>query len=438
MRWCRATSARALLAQNTEVSAGQIGALPSPAGQRLTAIVTARAKLQTAEEFRDIVLRVQPDGSALRLGDVARVELGRDSYTTNIRTSGRTAAGMAIFPASGANALVTADAVKAKLDELAPFFPPGMKATVTFDTTPFVRVSIEGVVKTLIEAMVLVVAIMYLFMQNLRATLIPAIAVPVVMLGTMGVLAVAGFSINTLTMFGLVLAIGLLVDDAIVVVENVERLMREEGLSPRDATRKSMGEISGALVGIAVVLSAVFIPMAFFGGSTGVIYRQFSITVVSAMVLSVLVAMSLSPALCATLLKPVHKGEHAKHGGPLGPLLDRFFGGFNRLFDRFTERYVKQVGWLSARGLAQLRGVPAAHRRHGGAVPHAAHQLPARRGPGRPADPGAHGAGRHRRAAGGRDAERRGLPGRAARGAVLQPRARRRRRPGLGPGLHPA
>ena len=378
-----------------------------------------------------------PTARRLRLGDVARVELGRDSYTTNIRTSGRTAAGMAIFPASGANALVTADAVKAKLDELAPFFPPGMKATVTFDTTPFVRVSIEGVVKTLIEAMVLVVAIMYLFMQNLRATLIPAIAVPVVMLGTMGVLAVAGFSINTLTMFGLVLAIGLLVDDAIVVVENVERLMREEGLSPRDATRKSMGEISGALVGIAVVLSAVFIPMAFFGGSTGVIYRQFSITVVSAMVLSVLVAMSLSPALCATLLKPVHKGEHAKHGGPLGPLLDRFFGGFNRLFDRFTERYVKQVGWLSARGLAQLRGVPDPDRRHRGAVPHAAHQLPARRGPGRPADPGAHGAGRHRRAAGGRDAERRGLPGRAARGAVLQPGARLRRRPGLGPGLHP-
>ncbi len=340
----------ALLAQNTEVSAGQIGALPSPEGQRLTAIVTARAKLQTPEEFRDIVLRVQADGSALRLGDVARVELGRDSYTTNIRSSGRTAAGMAIFPASGANALVTADLVKAKLDELAPFFPPGMKATVTFDTTPFIRVSVQGVMKTLVEAMVLVVLIMYLFMQNLRATLIPAIAVPVVILGTMGVLAVAGFSINTLTMFGLVLAIGLLVDDAIVVVENVERLMREEGLSPRDATRRSMGEITGALVGIAVVLSAVFIPMAFFGGSTGIIYRQFSITVVSAMVLSVLVAMSLSPALCATILKPVHQGEHAAHGGPLGPLLNRFFGGFNRLFDRFTERYVVQVGWLSRRG----------------------------------------------------------------------------------------
>ncbi len=344
----------ALLNQNTEVSAGQIGALPSPEGQRLTAIVTARAKLQTADEFRAVVLRVQPDGSALRLGDVARVELGRDSYTTNIRSSGRVASGMAIYPASGADALATGDAVKAKLAQLAPFFPPGMRATVTFDTTPFIRVSIKGVMVTLIEAMVLVVAIMYLFMQNLRATLVPAIAVPVVLLGTMGVLAVAGFSINTLTMFGLVLAIGLLVDDAIVVVENVERLMREEGLSPRDATRQSMAEISGALVGIAVVLSAVFIPMAFFGGSTGVIYRQFSITVVSAMVLSVLVAMTLSPALCATLLKPVHKGEHAAHGGPLGWLLNRFFGGFNRLFDRFTERYTRQVKWLSARTLRSV------------------------------------------------------------------------------------
>ncbi len=341
----------ALLAQNTEVSAGQLGAQPVPDGQRLTAIITARAKLQTPEQFRNIVLRVQPDGSALRLKDVARVELGRDSYTTNVRSSGVTAAGMAIVPASGANALKTAELVKAKFKELEPFFPHGMKVTFTYDTTPFISVSIEGVVHTLIEAMVLVVVIMYLFMQNLRATLVPAIAVPVVLLGTFGVLALAGYSINTLTMFGLVLAIGLLVDDAIVVVENVERLMREEGLSPRDATRESMKEISGALVGIAVVLSAVFIPMAFFGGSTGVIYRQFSITVVSAMVLSVLVAMSLSPALCATLLKPVHKGEHAAHGGPFGKQLDWFFGGFNRGFDRFTERYVHRVRWLTARGV---------------------------------------------------------------------------------------
>jgi hydrophobe/amphiphile efflux-1 (HAE1) family protein len=341
----------ALLQQNTEVSAGQIGAQPAPEGQRLTAIITARSKLTTAEEFKNVVLRVQPDGSALRLGDVARVELGRDSYTTNVRSGGRTAAGVAIFPASGANALATGDAVKAKLKELEPFFPPGYKATVTFDTTPFISVSIKGVVQTLIEAIVLVVVIMYLFMQNLRATLIPAIAVPVVLLGTFGVLAVAGFSINSLTMFGLVLAIGLLVDDAIVVVENVERLMREEGLSPKDATRKSMQEITGALVGIAVVLSAVFIPMAFFGGSTGIIYRQFSITVVSAMVLSVLVAMTLSPALCATVLKPVAKGEHAAHAGPFGKQLDWFFNGFNRRFDAFTERYVRGVGGLSRRGV---------------------------------------------------------------------------------------
>ena len=341
----------ALLQQNTEVSAGQIGALPAPEGQRLTAIVTARSKLTTAEEFRQVILRVQPDGSSLRLGDVARVELGRDSYTTNVRSSGSTAAGMAIFPASGANALATGDAVKAKLKELEPFFPPGYKATATFDSTPFIRVSIQGVVQTLIEAIVLVVAIMYLFMQNLRATLIPAIAVPVVLMGTFGVLAVAGYSINSLTMFGLVLAIGLLVDDAIVVVENVERLMREEGLSPKDATRQSMKEITGALVGIAVVLSAVFIPMAFFGGSTGIIYRQFSITVVSAMVLSVLVAMTLSPALCATLLRPIHQGQHAAHGGPIGKQLDWFFGGFNRGFERFTQRYVGQVQWLTARGV---------------------------------------------------------------------------------------
>jgi hydrophobe/amphiphile efflux-1 (HAE1) family protein len=344
----------ALQQQNAEVSAGQLGALPAPEGQRLSAVITARSKLTTVEQFRDVVLRVQPDGSALRLGDVARVELGRDSYTTNIRSNGRSAAGMAIFPASGANALTTGDAIKAKLKELEPFLPPGYQTTVTYDTTPFVRVSLEGVVKTLLEAVLLVVVIMYLFMQNLRATLIPAIAVPVVMLGTMGVLAVAGFSINTLTMFGLVLAIGLLVDDAIVVVENVERLMREEGLSPREATQKSMKEISGALVGIAVVLSAVFIPMAFFGGSTGVIYRQFSITVVSAMVLSVLVAMSLSPALCATLLKPVHQGEHAAHGGPFGKQLDWFFGGFNRGFDRFTERYVRGVDWLGKRTLRSV------------------------------------------------------------------------------------
>jgi hydrophobe/amphiphile efflux-1 (HAE1) family protein len=252
---------------------------------------------------------------------------------------------MAIFLATGANAVGTAKAVRQKIDELAPFFPPGMKATVSFDTTPFVEVSIEGVVHTLLEAMVLVVLIMYLFMQNLRATLIPAIAVPVVLLGTFGILSVFGYSINTLTMFGLVLAIGLLVDDAIVVVENVERLMAEEGISPLEATRKSMTEITGALVGIALVLSAVFIPMAFFGGSTGVIYRQFSITIVSAMVLSVLVAMTLTPALCATLLHVGDEPGHTDGHGPIG----RFFNGFNRLFDRNAERYQHGVARLLQR-----------------------------------------------------------------------------------------
>ena len=341
----------ALVAQNTEVSAGQIGALPAPAGQQLTATITARSKLQTVAEFREVVVKSAADGSVVRIGDVARVEMGSDSYLTRSRLAGKTAAGLQIFLATGANAVGTADLVRKKLDELQPFFPEGMQAAVTYDTTPFVKVSIEGVVHTLIEAMVLVVLIMYLFMQNLRATLIPAIAVPVVLLGTFGILALFGYTINTLTMFGLVLAIGLLVDDAIVVVENVERIMREEGLSPLEATRKSMGEITGALVGIALVLSAVFIPMAFFGGSTGVIYRQFSITIVSAMVLSVLVAMTLTPALCATLLKPVAKGEHhAAPSGPLGPLMARGFGAFNRFFDRNAERYERGVGGLLKRG----------------------------------------------------------------------------------------
>ena len=345
----------AVVAQNTEVSAGQIGALPAPAGQQLTATITARSKLQTPEQFREVVVKSAADGSVVRIGDVARVELGSDSYLTRSRVTGKTAAGLAIFLATGANAVGTADLVRKKLDELQPFFPEGMSAAVSYDTTPFVKISIDGVVRTLIEAMVLVVLIMYLFMQNLRATLIPAIAVPVVLLGTFGILAVFGYSINTLTMFGLVLAIGLLVDDAIVVVENVERLMSEEGLSPLEATRKSMDEITGALVGIALVLSAVFIPMAFFGGSTGVIYRQFSITIVSAMVLSVLVAMTLTPALCATLLKPIAKGEHqAATAGRLGAVhtktLGRFFGAFNRLFDRSAERYEKGVGGLLKRG----------------------------------------------------------------------------------------
>jgi len=266
----------------------------------------------------------------VRLRDVARIELGGESYDVVARYNGKPATGLAIKLATGANALDTADAVKAKLHELSRFFPQGVKAVTPYDTTPFVKVSIEEVVKTLVEAIVLVFLVMYLFLQNFRATLIPTIAVPVVLLGTFGVLAAAGFSINTLTMFGVVLAIGLLVDDAIVVVENVERVMSEEGLSPKEATRKSMNQITGALIGIALVLSAVFVPMAFFGGSTGVIYRQFSITIVSSMVLSVVVALVLTPALCATLLKPVAQGHTAGEGGLLGG----FFGWFNRAFER--------------------------------------------------------------------------------------------------------
>ena len=345
----------AIQSQNTEVSAGQIGALPALPGQQLTATITARSKLQTVEQFREVVVKSAPDGSVVRLGEVARVELGAENYSTNIRYNGQTAAGMAIFLASGANALKVADDVRARLAALEPFFPSGLKAQVGYDTTPFVRVSIAEVVKTLFEAMVLVVLVMYLFLQNLRATLVPAIAVPVVLLGTFGILAAFGYSINTLTMFGVVLAIGLLVDDAIVVVENVERLMAEEGLSPLDATRKSMDQITGALIGIALVLSAVFIPMAFFGGSTGVIYRQFSITIVSAMLLSVLVAVTLSPALCATLLKPVPASDgvgthHAVRHGVMG----RFFNAFNRVFDRNADRYQNGVGGLLKRGKRSL------------------------------------------------------------------------------------
>ncbi|WP_432728113.1 efflux RND transporter permease subunit [Variovorax sp. W6] len=337
----------ALTSQNTEVSAGQLGALPAASGQRLTATITARSKLRTADQFREVIVKSDASsGAIVRLGDVARIELGSESYTISSRFDGKPSAAMGVKLATGANALTVSNAVKAKLAELGPFFPNQMKAVVGYDTTPFVRISIEEVAKTLVEAMVLVVLIMYLFLQNLRATLVPAIAVPVVLLGTFGVLALMGYSINTLTMFGMVLAIGLLVDDAIVVVENVERLMTEEGLSPKEATRKSMREITGALVGIALVLSAVFIPMAFFGGSTGVIYRQFSVTIVASMLLSVLVALTLSPALCATLLKPVQAGHHEEKRG--------FFGWFNRNFERNADRYRSGVGGLLRRGKRSL------------------------------------------------------------------------------------
>lgn len=335
----------AIQAQNTEVSSGQLGALPSIKGQGLNAPITARSKLQTVEQFNQIIVKSGQDGYVVHLSDVARVELGAESYTPVANLNGKTSAAFGVKLASGANALATAQAVKDKLAALEPYFPPELKLSVhiPYDTTPFVRISIKEVVKSLVEAILLVVIIMYVFLQNLRATLIPAIAVPVVLLGTFGVLAAFGFSINTLTMFGLVLAIGLLVDDAIVVVENVERVMREEGLSPKEATRKSMGEITSALVGISLVLSAVFIPMAFFGGATGVIYRQFSITIVSAMLLSVLVALTLTPALCATLLKPLPQGQAHEGHAATGGLFGWFFRWFNPAFQSFSNAYQATV-----------------------------------------------------------------------------------------------
>ena len=338
----------ALTAQNTQVSAGQLGALPAAPGQLINATISARSRLQTVAEFNDVVVKSASDGTVVRLADVARVELGSDSYTIQGRFDGKPMTGMGVKLAPGANALEVAEKVRARIAALAPYFPDQMRAEIAYDTTPFVKISIEEVVITLLEAVALVVGIMYLFMQNLRATLIPAITVPVVLLGTFGVLAAFGYSINTLTMFGMVLAIGLLVDDAIVVVENVERLMTERGLPAREATRESMREITGALVGIALVLSAVFIPMAFFGGSTGVIYRQFSITVVSSMLLSVLVAMTLSPALCASLLR-LADVDHHQDGAPRGPL-GRFFAAFNRAFASGSVRYRDGVGGVLRRG----------------------------------------------------------------------------------------
>jgi multidrug efflux pump len=326
--------ATAIRAQNAQIAAGELGGTPALPGQQINASIVVQTRLSTPEQFRNILLRVNEDGSQIRLGDVARVELGGENYQFETEYNNRPATGLAITLAAGANALDTADAVRKRIAELQGFFPQSLEVVYPFDTTPFVKLSIEAVVHTLIEAIVLVFLVMYLFLQNFRATLIPTIAVPVVLLGTFAVLSVFGYSINTLTMFAMVLAIGLLVDDAIVVVENVERVMAEEGLSPREATRKSMQQITGALIGIALVLSAVFVPMAFFGGSTGVIYRQFSITIVSAMVLSVIVALTLTPALCASLLKPVKHDHYEKRG---------FFGWFNRNFNNATNKYQSGV-----------------------------------------------------------------------------------------------
>ena len=333
----------AIAAQNAQISAGQIGGTPAVKGQQMSYTILSQSRFESTEQFENILLRVNQDGSTVRLKDVARVELGSESYDTISYFNGKPSTGLAIKLATGANALDTVNGVRAAMGELSKTFPKGMQVVFPYDTTPFVRVSIEEVVKTLIEAIVLVFLVMYLFLQNMRATIIPTIAVPVVLLGTFGALAAFGFSINTLTMFGIVLAIGLLVDDAIVVVENVERIMTEEGLSPKEATKKSMTQITGALVGIALVLSAVFIPMAFIGGSSGVIYRQFSLTIVSAMALSVVVAIVLTPALCATFLKPVRKGEnhtHTQHG---------FFGGFNRMFDAGSHKYRSGVSGMLRR-----------------------------------------------------------------------------------------
>ncbi|MGV4283641.1 efflux RND transporter permease subunit [Citrobacter freundii] len=327
-----------LKVQNDQIAAGQLGGTPALPNQQLNASIIAQTRLKDPEEFGKVTLRVNSDGSVVHLKDVARIELGGENYNVVARINGKPASGFGIKLATGANALDTANAIKAKLVELQPFFPQGMKVVYPYDTTPFVTISIHEVVKTLFEAIVLVFLVMYLFLQNIRATLIPTIAVPVVLLGTFAVLAAFGYSINTLTMFGMVLAIGLLVDDAIVVVENVERVMMEDNLPPKEATEKSMSQIQGALVGIAMVLSAVFIPMAFFGGSTGAIYRQFSITIVSAMALSVLVALILTPALCATLLKPVSAEHHEKKSG--------FFGWFNAKFDHSVNHYTNSVSGI--------------------------------------------------------------------------------------------
>jgi multidrug efflux pump len=339
----------AIAAQNTQVPVGQIGQLPAVKGQQLNVILQGRSTLREVKQFEDIVLRFNTDGSRVYLRDVARVELGGQEYSIKANIDGKPTGACAIKLSPTANALDTANAVRAEVDRLSKFFPPGVKVVFPLDTSTFVQISIHEVIKTLIEAIILVFLVMYLFLQNFRATLIPTLVVPVALLGTCGLMAAFGFSINVLTMFGMVLAIGILVDDAIVVVENVERIMSEEGLSPKEATRKAMSQITGALVGITLVLSAVFLPMAFFGGSVGTIYRQFTMAIVSCMFFSILMALTLTPALCASLLKPVEAGHHHEKRG--------FFGWFNRTFDATTRRYQGWVGGLvrhTASGMVAL------------------------------------------------------------------------------------
>ena len=328
----------AITAQNAQVAAGRIGARPNPIGTQLSATVLVKGQLTSPEEFGAIVLRANTDGSSVRLRDVARVEVGGESYNFSTRLNGQPAAGIGVQLSPTGNAMATATAVRAKMEELARFFPPGLKYEIPYDTSPFVKVSIEKVLHTLVEAMVLVFVVMFLFLQNFRYTVIPTLVVPVALLGTCGVMFAAGFSINVLTMFAMVLAIGILVDDAIVVVENVERIMAEEGLPPKQATRKAMAQITGAIIGITLVLTAVFVPMAFFPGAVGIIYQQFSLTMVVSILFSGFLALTLTPALCATFLKPVPKGHHEKKG---------FFGWFNRKFDSATNGYAGMVGGIA-------------------------------------------------------------------------------------------
>ncbi|MGH7990976.1 MAG: efflux RND transporter permease subunit, partial [Limisphaerales bacterium] len=331
----------AIQAQNVQVPAGQLGALPAVNGQQLNVTLQGPTTLDTPEQFGGILLRVNPDGSRVYLRDVAKIALAGESYSFQARVNGMPAAAVGIKLTPTANALATADAVRAKIKELAKTFPPGVSVNFPYDSSEFVRISIEEVVFTLFIAIVLVFLVIYLFLQNLRATFIPTIVVPVALMGTFTVMRFTGFSINVLTMFGMVLAIGLLVDDAIVVVENVERIMSEEGLSPREATRKSMGQITGALIGIALVLTAVFIPMAFFGGSVGAIYRQFSLAMISSMLFSIFLAMSFTPALCATMLKPIPKGQHYEKKG--------LFGWFNRGYGASSRKYQSAVERMLAK-----------------------------------------------------------------------------------------